>query len=417
MAQALRCSLCAFLLIVVTAPLFVVRAVDTVRIGFGIALTGGLAVNGRPALLAMQIWAEDINARGGLLGRKVELVYYDDQSDPSVVPALYSKLLDVDKVDLIISGYGTNMVAPAMPTVIERQVMCFSLFALAVNEEFHYPRYFSMVPFGPRPKLAISKGFFNVAMARSPTPRTLAIVAADAEFASKVADGARENAKVAGLKVVYDRTYPPKTVEFASILRAVQAAKPDLIYVGSYPPDSTGLVRAAHEIGLQVQAFGGSMVGLQATTIRAHLGPLLNGIIYGDSWVPVPALMFGGTAAFLARYQARAGAAGVDPLGYFTPPFAYARMQALAQAIEATGGLDQGKLADWLHLNAVRTVVGDIRFNADGEWSQDRALTVQFQGIKNNGIDQFRDSGTQVVLDPIEYRSGTVIWPFARAHQ
>jgi branched-chain amino acid transport system substrate-binding protein len=255
-------------------------------------------------------------------------VYYDDQSDPSVVPGLYTKLLDVDKVDLIVSDYGTNMVMPAMPTVIERRLMFFSLFALSVNDVFHYPRYFSMVPFGPRPKISISKGFFNIAMAQVPVPRTLAIVAADAEFAKRVADGARENAKAAGLKVVYDRTFPPNTVQFAPILRAVQASNPDLVYVGSYPPESVGMVRAACEIGLKAQAFGGSMVGLQSSAIRADLGPLLNGIIYGDDWVPVPKLMFGGTGAFFAKYQARAGTAGVDPLGYFTPPFAYARMQA-----------------------------------------------------------------------------------------
>src|SRR5499426_184686 len=88
-------------------------------IGFGMALTGGLAPNGKGALLAMQIAEEDINARGGLLGRPVKLVYYDDQSNPSTVPGLYTKLMDVDKVDVVVSGYGTNMIAPAMPVVMQ----------------------------------------------------------------------------------------------------------------------------------------------------------------------------------------------------------------------------------------------------------------------------------------------------------
>ncbi|HEV7546638.1 MAG TPA: ABC transporter substrate-binding protein, partial [Reyranella sp.] len=122
-------------------------------IGFGMALTGGLAPNGKAALLAMQIAEEDINARGGILGRPVKLVYYDDQSNPSTVPGLYTKLLDVDKVDIVVSGYATNMVAPAMPIVMQKDRTFFSLLGLAVNSEFHYPRYFSITPTGgPKPK-------------------------------------------------------------------------------------------------------------------------------------------------------------------------------------------------------------------------------------------------------------------------
>jgi branched-chain amino acid transport system substrate-binding protein len=77
-----------------------VRAENPITIGFGMPLTGGLAPIGKAALLAMQIWEADTNAKGGMLGRPVKLVYYDDQSNPALVPALYTKLLDVDKVDL-----------------------------------------------------------------------------------------------------------------------------------------------------------------------------------------------------------------------------------------------------------------------------------------------------------------------------
>src|SRR5579862_5530569 len=88
---------------------------EPIKIGFGMALTGPLAVNGQQALLGSQIWAEEINAKGGLLGRQVQLIHYDDQSNPSTIPGIYTKLLDVDKVDVILSGYATNMIAPAIP--------------------------------------------------------------------------------------------------------------------------------------------------------------------------------------------------------------------------------------------------------------------------------------------------------------
>src|ERR1700760_4181115 len=120
------------------------HAADPITIGFGMALTGGLAPNGKAALLAMQIWEQEINAKGGLLARPVKLVYYDDQSNPATVPGIYTKLLDVDKVDIVISGYATNMVAPAMPVVMQHKRMFLGLLALAVNTEFKYPKYFSI---------------------------------------------------------------------------------------------------------------------------------------------------------------------------------------------------------------------------------------------------------------------------------
>ena len=146
----------------------------------------------------MQIWEEDTNAKGGLLGRPVKLVYYDDQSNPATVPGIYTKLLDVDKVDLIVSGYGTNLIAPAMPVAIEHDRLFLGLFALAVNSEFHYPKYFSMLPTGPDPKHAFSEPFFKVAMAADPKPKTIALLAEDAEFPKNASEGVRDHAKAYG---------------------------------------------------------------------------------------------------------------------------------------------------------------------------------------------------------------------------
>ena len=187
-------------------------------IGFSMNLTGPLAPNGKAALLASQIWEQDINAKGGLLGRPVKLVYYDDQSNPSTVPGLYTKLLDVDKVDIIASSYATNMVAPAMPIVMQQERTFFGLLGLAVNTEFHYKRYFSMVPTGgPRPKEAFAEGFFEVAAKQNPKPVTVAMCGADAEFPRNAMDGARSVMKRLGFKTVYDKTYPPSTTDYTPI--------------------------------------------------------------------------------------------------------------------------------------------------------------------------------------------------------
>lgn len=388
---------------------------EPIKIGFSIAMTGGLAANGKSALLAKRIWEEDINAKGGLLGRPVKLIYYDDQNSSATVPGIYTKLLDVDKVDLIVGAYGTALEAPAMPIVIQRKRMFIGLLGLAVNSEFGYPNYFAMLPAGPDPKPAFTKGFFDTAMAQNPKPKTVAIVAADQEFSTNASDGARENAKKAGLQIVYDKRYPPSTTDFAPIVRAIQATNPDIVVVCAYPPDAVGMVRAINEIGFKPKMIGGAMVGLQSTAVKMQLGPLLNGWVNYDYWQPFPKLIAPGIENLLKKYQARAQAEGVDPLGYYMAPWAYAQLQVVQQAIEGTKGLNDQKLADYIHSNTIKTVLGDIKFGPKGEWAQSRVLQVQFHDIKGNDLEQFRTMGTQTLITPETYSSGNVIYPFEKA--
>jgi len=388
------------------------RAAEPITIGFGMALTGGLAAGGKSALLAMQIWQEQINAKGGLLGRPVKLIYYDDQSNPATVPALYTKLLDVDKVDFIVSGYGTNLIAPAMPIAIQHDRVFFGLFGLAVNSEFHYPKYFSMLPSGPDPKHAFSAPFFDIAMAANPEPKTLALLAEDSEFPKNASEGIRDIAKQDGITIVYDKTYPPGTPDFTPIVHAIQATNPEMVFVASYPPGSVGMLRAATESGLKTRFFGGGMVGLQFTPVKLQFGAKLNGVIDYDWWIPASTMQFPGILDFLKEYQSKAGEAGVDPLGWYLPPFAYAYLQILGDAIEGAKSTDQSKVADYIRSNSFKTIVGDIAFGQDGEWSKPRVLEVQWQGVKGNTIDDFKDTKTEAILTPGDYKTGTVTEPY-----
>jgi branched-chain amino acid transport system substrate-binding protein len=388
-----------------------------IKIGFGIAETGPLGPNGKSALLSMEIWAEEINAKGGLLGRPVQLIHYDDQSNPSTVPGIYTKLLDVDKVDVIVGGYGTNLLAPAMPIVLQKKKTFLGLYGLGVNTDFKYDRYFAMIPSGPEPKTSFTKGFFDTAMVQNPKPKTVAIVAADAEFSKNASDGARENAKKAGLNIVYDKSYPPSTTDFAPIIRAIQATNPDLVVICSYPLDSVGMVQAVNEAKFMPKMIGGAMVGLQSTVFKTKLGPALNGFMNYDFWLPAKSLMFEGTDAFMKKYQERAAKAGVDPLGYYMAPFSYAYMQVLGQAITQTGGVDDEKLADAMRKTTFKTVVGDVKFAPNGEWAKSRVFQAQFRGIKGNSVDQFKDPNTLAIITPAEFKSGDVIYPYEKARQ
>ena len=409
-------SLVAGAVVLAGAGAFVARAADPIKIGFGMALTGGLSANGKPALLALQIWKDDINKKGGLLGRPVELVFYDDQTNPATVPGIYSKLLDVDKVDIVTSGYGTNLIAPLMPIAMERKLMIMGIFGLANNEKYKYPNYFQISPNGPEPETSTALGFFELAARQNPKPQTVAIVGADAEYPQNALVGARELIKKFGFKTVYDKTYPPSTTDFTPIVRAIKATNPDVVFVASYPPDSVGMLRAAHEVGLQPKLFGGGMVGLMFTSIMTSMGPMLNGVVNYDFWAPEPSFLgIPGIREFLKEYQARAEKAGVDPLGYYLPPYSYATGQVLAQAIEATKGLDQQKLADYIRNTEFNTIVGKVKFGKNGEWAKGRTLMVQFQKIQGNGIDQFRGPGKKVVLYPDEFKSGNIVYPYSAA--
>jgi branched-chain amino acid transport system substrate-binding protein len=387
-------------------------AQEPVKVGFGVSLTGGLASSGKAHLLSKQIWAEEINAKGGLRGRPVRLVYYDDQTNAATVPGIYAKLMDVDKVDILM-GHATNLIVAAMPQIIQRNRMVMVLLALTSNAEFKYPRYFQSAPFGSDTKI-LSRNFFEVAKQIQPAPATVALVGADAEFSNNVLRGARDVVKEYNLKIVYDRAYPPATVDYTPIVRAIQATNPDIVLLASYPPDSVGMVRAATEVGLKTKLFGGAMVGMQYASLMGQLSDKLNRLANYHIYVPSTKMNFPGIQAFVKKFQARANEAGVDPLGFYQPPFAYAAMQVLEQAVTATKSFDDDTLAKYIHNNAFNTIVGEIRFDELGEWKTPRMLIVQFQNVQGSGLEQYLTGNRQVILYPPQYKDGELEQPFAK---
>jgi branched-chain amino acid transport system substrate-binding protein len=389
---------------------------EPIKIGFSMAQSGSLAGAGQQALLGAQIWEEEINAKGGLLGRPVKLIYYDDQTNPANVPSIYTKLIDVDKVDLVIGPYGTNLVAPALPAVIPRGKVFIGLFALDANHDFHYPNYFSMLPSGPTPKQSLTEGFFEVAAAQNPKPHTVAIAAEDAEFSRNAAEGARENVHKYGFKTVYDKTYPPNTTDFSPIIHAIQATNAELLVICSYPNSSVGMVQSASEVGLKPKMMGGGMVGIQYTAIKSKLKSKLNGIVNYELWVPTPKLI-APAADFFKKYQAQAPSRGIDPLGYYLGGWGYAYFQVLQQAIEGTKSLNDDKLAEYLRRRAFTTIMAaDIKFGKDGEWTESRVMQVQYHDITGDAnLDTWRGMSYQTVLTPADQKTGNVIYPYENA--
>jgi branched-chain amino acid transport system substrate-binding protein len=393
----------------------VVAQQPPIKIGMSMAQTGGLAGGGKASLLGIEVWRDDINAKGGLLGRKVELVVYDDKSGASETPAIYSKLLDVDKVDILFAPYATVPTAPIMPLVKQRSLLLMGNFSFQVNSKVGHDMWFNNAPWGPADSWASS----FLGLGQKAGGKSVALLTADQEFAQNLALTAREVATKRSMPIVFDQAYPPNTVEFSGIVRALKAAKPDIVYVASYPPDSAGILRAVNEIGIgdDVKIFGGGMVGLQFGAVMENLGSLLNGVVNFNTWLPEKSMYYDGTKEFFDKYTPRAVAAKVDPLGYYLAPFGYTSGQLLEQAVNATKSLDQKGIAKYLHANEVKTIVGPIAFSADGERKETATLQAQFRGVTDKNIEQFRNPGKQVILFPDNLKSGELITPFEAARK
>jgi branched-chain amino acid transport system substrate-binding protein len=384
-----------------------------IKIGCSLALTGALS-SVKAGLVGYEFWRDDVNASGGILGRPVELVVYDDQSSAAGIPGIYSKLIDVDKVDLLFSPYGANLTAVIMPMIKQRNKFIVGMFGVSNNDEVKHDKFFQIAPWGPNASTNWVRGYFDIAKAQG--VKKIAILAADAEFSKASAAGGEKIIKEYGLDLVVNQTYPPSTTDFSGMLRNLKAAAPDAVFVCSYPPDSTALLRGVTEIGVgdSVKLFGGAMVGPQYASLLENLGSSLNGVVNFHTYVPEPTLKSAGIEKFLLRYAPVAKERGIDALGHYIPPFYYAAGEVVAAAARGANSLDEAKIAEWLHKNPVETIVGRISFDTMGDWNERRVLMVQFQGVANHNIDQFRSAGKQVIIDPPALKSGDFIG-FAKA--
>jgi branched-chain amino acid transport system substrate-binding protein len=400
----------------IASPAIIAAAADRpIRIGFSIAQTGGIAAGGKAGLLALELWRSDVNAAGGLLGRPVEFVVYDDQSQTNTVPGIYAKLLDIDKVDLLLSPYGTNLTAVVMPMIKQRDRLVIAQFEIGQNDNLKHDKFFEIAPWGPEPGANWCRGYFD--LAKRLGYKTLGIINSDSEFSANAASIGVRVAGEYGMKVISNQHYPPNSVDFSGILRNLNAAAPDFVFVASYPVESAGLVHGISEIGIadSVQMLGGAMVGIQYAQQLESLGSQLKGITNYDTYVVAPTMNFVGIDKFLERYRPLAESKGVDALGHFLPPFFYAGGQLIEKAVKAVGSIDESKLAQWLHNNTIDTVVGPIKFGPDGNWAENRIVMAQYRDVQDKNLDQFRNPGKQIILQPDGLATGTIIAPYKKA--
>ncbi|GGX76998.1 ABC transporter substrate-binding protein [Massilia dura] len=384
---------------------------STLKIGHCLPLTGSAARVGRSAQLACRTWCDDVNARGGLLGGRVEIVCHDTQSDVGNIAGLYRRLMDEDGAGLLLAQ-GAAAVVAALPLVAHRECFLLSLREHGHPASFAYDGHFSLVHAAYDRNAALTEGFFELASAQEPRPRTVGFLSADAGFARDPIRAAKATAAKFGLDIVHEATYPMMSTDFRAHVAAVARAGCDVLVMCSYLDDGMGLVEAVRACGVPVKMAGGVMVGFAHATVRQALGPALAGFVNcthiapAKTALPAPLERALGTSASHVSPDESGAHCGDSAF------LAYLQLQVIEQAVRHAGDIDKKGLATYVRSAVFDTLAGGVRFDHRGEWRQARACLVQYQPPADGSRTQ-----VEIIIAPAELATGNLMYPFSERHR
>src|ERR671919_28356 len=369
---------------------------EPIRIGASLPLTGDFAEPGEAARRGYEVWMEMVNEEGGLLGRPVEMVIKDDQSDQNLVVTDYNALIDQDRVDLLLGTFSSLLNIPAS-AVAERAQMVYVEPAGGSPDMFN--RGFEYLFFAQQATAPHQADLFSEWVASLPEgekPTTAAYVAADDPFGAPVAEGIQEQLEAAGVETVYSEIYPPETVNFDAIASAIASRRPDVIAQGSAGlQDGVNMITALSAAGYSPQQMFQASTPSFADQYSDAIGVAnTEGIFYAVSYhVDAPTPM---NEEFLAAYRATYN--NEDPAEDAADAFAAA--QVLQAAVEAVGSIDdQAALKDWLHENSVETILGELSWDETGAPEQAFLLA------------QWQNGDEEIVLPEETATSDTIVNP------
>lgn len=333
-------------------------------IGFSISMSGEVSDAAGYLRQGYELWQKDINAKGGLLGRPVEFKIYDDQSDPQTSARLYERLITEDKVDLLISPYG-SAVSSAASTIAEKYHMVFPAIASTPALARRGYQYVFLVP-------ASSRDYYHGAIdiAVKMGYKTIAILGEDSEYPREAVPGSAEYAQAHGMKVVYQDFYPPKTTDFSSYLAHVKAVNPDVFLNAGYTPEDVGLLHdlKGQDIYVKELVLG---VGSSLPTWPKNTGKDGNYVFSATQYEPFVSTP--GNKQFLDEYEKAYGK---------TPDYrasqAYGACQILAAGVQKAGSLDQAKIRDAIGKLDITTVFNRFKIDSKGAQIGTRLMTTQW---------------------------------------
>ena len=343
-----------------------------IKIGISLPITGDFSEPGTAALKGYRVWQTYVNSHGGLLGRKVNLVVKDDQSDQNTIVNDYNALINSNKVDLLLGTFSSLLNLPAS-AVAEKAKMVYVEPAGGApdmfDRGFHY-LFFAQEATAPHQADLFAR--WVAGLPASQRPKTAAYPSQDDPFAKPVIDGIRQKLEAAGVKTVYQTTYAPTTTDFDTIASAIKSSGAELVAEGAVFDDGVGLIRSMKKVGYSPKVLFETSAPSEGDQFSKGVG-LANtdGIFYTVSWSPEAT--YSVNKKFVQTYRKRYG--GVPPEDAAD---AFATAQVLQKAVEAVGKIDQAAIADWLHSHGVETILGKLSWDAKGA-PQQAFLLAQWQ--------------------------------------
>ncbi len=380
--------LCASMMLIFSC-LGSAESAEPITLGAAVSLAGNFARSGLDEKMGYELWKDDVNAKGGILGRKVELKIYDDRSEPMTGAKLYEKLITSDKVDLLVGPYGSSVTA-AVSTVVEKHKMVVIAPGASAKEiwERGYKYVFQMMT-PARYQLTSS-----IEIAKAKGYKTFAVVIADSAMSRDLAKGALEDIKNAGLKLLLYEEYPEKANDLSSLVLKIKAAGPDVLIAGSYLPDSVLLTRQAKAANLAPKMFQFGPAGPSIPDFVKSLGDLSNNLLGTSQWEPT--VKYPGSPEMVAAFKKKFSNESAD----YGMAAAYSSCEVLRMAVEKTGSLDQEKLRQAILSMDVMTPFGRFKVSPAGD--QVGHLTVLVQVL----------NGDRVVVWPSDAAVQKIVLPF-----
>ncbi|MEV0380359.1 amino acid ABC transporter substrate-binding protein [Nonomuraea sp. NPDC050643] len=366
---------------------------EPIVIGVSLPLTGDFAQPGSEAKRGYEIWRDMVNAKGGVLGRQVELRIVDDASNQDTVVADYTKLITQDKVDLLLGTFSSLLNYPAS-AVAEKNRMVFVEPAGGAPDMF--TRGFQYLFFA-QPATAPRQAdvFVNwvKSLPEAERPKTAAYPSQDDPFALPVIKSMQEQLEALGVKTVYSEVYPADTTNFQSVAGTLASKKPDLVAQGAVFEDGVGMVRSLKQLGFSPKLLFQTSAPSNSSQYSDGVGMAsTEGVFYTVSWNEKATTPL--NAEFVAAYRKAHGAAPAEDAAD-----AFAAAQVLQAAVEKVGAIDQDKIKDWLHANTVETLLGPLSWKENGE-PKGSFLLAQWQGGKVEVVGPPELATTKTVVHP-----------------
>ena len=346
-----------------------------ITIGAAVSLSGRFAREGQYQMEGYRLWEMDVNARGGLLGRPVKMIIYDDESEPATAVKLYEKLITGDKVDLVFGPYSSPIASAVAP----------------VMEKYGYP---SLLP-GTAAADIYKRGFKNVFQIYTPAEfyfygsvdialkrgvKRVAVLAEATLFAKEAADGAVKRLKEKGIEVVFREDYPRGATDLSPLLSKIKAIRPpvDAIFGGAYLPDAVLITRQIKGLDINVKMLS-FMVGAALPEFYKTLSRDAEFILGPTQWEA--SLRTPGNKEFVERYIK----AFNRPPEYHSAG-GYAAGQVLEATVKRVGSLDKDKLRDMLRRIELETIFGKYKVDETGLQVSHEMATIQWQDGKKEVV-------------------------------